>query len=73
MSNNNSFLDVLNVASFLIGVANYNENLTQTDKQELMSGVDKQTSVLLSELHAHLDSQDKKIDKILTMLGEKTQ
>ena len=54
-------------------VANYNENLTQTDKQELMSGVDKQTSVLLSELHAHLDSQDKKIDKILTMLGEKTQ
>ena len=72
MSNNNSFLDALNVASFLIGVANYNENLTQTDKQELMSGVDKQTSVLLSELHAHLDSQDKKIDKILTMLGEKT-
>ena len=38
-----------------------------------MSGVDKQTSVLLSEPHAHLDSQDKKIDKILTMLGEKTQ
>ena len=73
MNSNNSFLDVLNVASFLIGVANYNENLTQTDKQELMSGVDKQTSVLLSELHAHLDSQDKNIDKILTMLWEITQ
>ena len=71
MSNNNSFLDVLNVASFLIGVANYNENLTQTDKQELIHKLDKQTSELLSQLNAHLERQDKNIDKILTMLEVK--
>lgn len=71
MSNNNSLLDVLNVASFLIGVANYNENLTQTDKQELIHKLDKQTSELLSHLNAHLESQDEKIDKILTMLEVK--
>ena len=71
MSNNNSLLDVLNVVSFLIGVANYNENLTQTDKQELIHKLDKQTSELLSQLNAHLEHQDKNIDKILTMLEAK--
>lgn len=71
MSNNNSLLDVLNVVSFLIGVANYNENLTQTDKQELIHKLDKQTSELLSQLNAHLERQDKNIDKILTMLEVK--
>ena len=71
MSNNNSLLDVLNVVSFLIGVANYNENLTQTDKQELIHKLDKQTSELLSQLNAHLERQDKNIDKLLTMLEVK--
>ena len=71
MSNNNSLLDVLNVVSFLIGVANYNENLTQTDEQELIHKLDKQTSELLSQLNAHLERQDKNIDKILTMLEVK--
>lgn len=71
MSNNNSLLDVLNVVSFLIGVANYNENLTQTDKQELIHKVDKQTSELLSQLNAHLERQDENIDKLLTMLEVK--
>ena len=71
MSNNNSLLDVLNVVSFLIGVANYNENLTQTDKQELIHKLDKQTSELLSQLNAHLERQDENIDKLLTMLEVK--
>ena len=71
MSNNNSLFDVLNVISFLIGVANYNENLTQTDKQELIHKLDKQTSELLSQLNAHLERQDENIDKLLTMLEVK--
>lgn len=71
MSNNNSLLDVLNVVSFLIGVANYNENLTQTDKQELIHKLDKQTSELLSQLNAHLERQDENIDKLLTILEVK--
>ena len=71
MSNNNSLLDVLNVISFLIGVANYNENLTQTNKQELIHKLDTQTSELLSQLNAHLERQDENIDKLLTMLEVK--
>lgn len=68
---NLGFLDIINIIGFVIGVANYNENLNQTDKQELMHKLDKQTSELLSHLNAHLESQDEKIDKILTMLEVK--
>jgi hypothetical protein len=67
--NNLEFLDILNIIGFVIGVANYEENLTQGDKQDLMQAFDKQTSTLLSDLHKHLDEQDRKIDMILEVLN----
>ena len=70
-SNNLDFLDIINIVSFAIAIANYNENLNQTDKQELIHKLDKQTSELLSQLNGHLERQDKNIDKILTMLEVK--
>ena len=70
-SNNLDFLDIINIVSFAIAIANYNENLNQTDKQELIHKLDKQTSELLSKLNAHLERQDKNIDKILTILEVK--
>ena len=70
-SNNLDFLDIINIVSFAIAIANYNENLNQTDKQELIHKLDKQTSELLSQLSAHLERQDENIDKILTMLEVK--
>ena len=70
-SNNLDFLDIINIVSFAIAIANYNENLNQTDKQELIHKLDKQTSELLSQLNAHLERQDKNIDKLLTMLEVK--
>ena len=65
------FLDIINIVSFAIAIANYNENLNQTDKQELIHKLDKQTSELLSQLNAHLERQDENIDKLLTMLEVK--
>ena len=70
-SNNLDFLDIINIVSFAIAIANYNENLNQTDKQDLIHKLDKQTSELLSQLNAHLERQDKNIDNILTMLEVK--
>ena len=70
-SNNLDFLDIINIVSFAIAIANYNENLNQSDKQDLIHKLDKQTSELLSQLNAHLKHQDKNIDKILTMLEVK--
>lgn len=63
-----NFLDWISVLSFAIGVANYAENITQTDMQELTKNVDNKTNTLLSELHAHLDEQDKKLNKVLALL-----
>lgn len=59
------FLDILNILSFIIGWMNYTENLTQGDKQDLMSALDEQTEKMLEDIHTHLQEQDIKIDQIL--------
>lgn len=61
-------LDVLDILSFIIGILNYNENLTQNDKQDLLGQLNNQTKVLLNEIHSHLKEQDLKIDSILEVL-----
>lgn len=66
------FLDTLNIMSFVIGLMNLDENMTQGDKQELMQELNNKADLLLNEIHSHLEEQDKKIDKILTKLGENT-
>lgn len=55
-------MDVLAIASFLIGLKNYGENLDQTKAQEMLNNV-------LEELHGHLREQDAKIDKIIEYLN----
>lgn len=46
---------------FLIGVANYEENLTQSDVQSMIKGA-------LQNVHEHLEEQDNKIDHIIELL-----
>ena len=70
MNNENlSILDILNIISFVIGIMNYDENLSQSDKQDLMSALNEQTSLLLNGIHKHLKEQDKKLDTILEVLN----
>ena len=59
------FLDILNIMSFIIGLMNYDENLTQNDKQDLMQELNAKSDKLLQKIHRHLTEQDKKIDTIL--------
>ena len=66
-----SFLDLLNILSFLIGLDNLESNLTQTDKADLQKSLSENAERLLIEIHAHLEAQDEKIDKILKRLEEK--
>ncbi len=71
MNNNQlSCLDTMNIMSFVIGLMNYNENLTQNDKQELLSEFNNKAEILLNEIHSHLEQQDKKLDTILARLEE---
>lgn len=69
-----SFLDILNVLSFCIGVMNLEENLTQSDKQELQNDLSDKADNLLTEIHGHLEKQDAKLDNqniVLNRLGAK--
>lgn len=60
-----NFFDVLNLMSFVIGLMNLNENLTQGDKQDIMKNLSEKSDTILKEIHAHLEKQDEKIDKII--------
>ena len=63
-----TFLDTISLISFMIGVMNLNENLTQGDKQDLLETFSQKAEELLNEIHGHLQEQDEKIDKILEEL-----
>ena len=64
-----SFLDLISIASFCIGLMNLDENLTQGDKQDLMQQFNDQTEAVLKEIHEHLQEQDQKIELILARVG----
>lgn len=72
MNNNEqlSLLDILNILSFIIGILNYNENLTQGDKQELMREIDNKISLVLDKVQKHLEIQDKQLNIIIKRLEE---
>lgn len=65
-----TFLDIVSIASFLLGVMNLEENLTQGDKQELQEDLSNKADLLLKEIHRHLQEQDKKLDVILKRLEQ---
>ena len=60
-----TFLDMLSILSFIIGTMNFNENLTQGDKQDLLEEFSSKADVLLKEIHSHLEEQDNKLDRLL--------
>ena len=60
-----SFIDLLSIASFVVSLENLEENLTQSDKQDLQKDLTDKADLLLKEIHKHLEQQDQKIDEIL--------
>lgn len=63
-----TFLDTISFISFMVGLMNLEENLTQGDKQELMEELSNKTQYLLGELHSHLEDQDRKLNQIIESL-----
>lgn len=57
-----TIMDVLNILSFIIGVKNLDENLSQNTAGDLLSAA-------VNEIHDHLAKQDRKIDLIMEKLG----
>lgn len=65
-----SFLDLLTIASFAISLENLEENMNQSDKQDLQHDLADKADMLLKEIHEHLEQQDKKMDEILRRLSK---
>jgi hemerythrin-like domain-containing protein len=63
-----NLLDSVSMVSFIIGLLNLEENLTQGDKQDLMEDFNDKAELLLKEIHAHLEKQDNKLDEIIKRL-----
>lgn len=57
MSGKSDFLDALAVVSFIVGLANYAENVDQSSMSETVKAA-------VDDIHAHLAKQDEKIAKI---------
>ena len=56
-----SILDAMAIVSFLVGMTNYEENITQSQLQEVAKSI-------MSDIHTHLKEQDNKIDRIIELL-----
>ena len=67
---NQDFLDALSLVSFMVGIANYGENLSQSDKDDLMTSLDKKTNSILETLKTSLEEQNMMLREILKKLGE---
>lgn len=61
MGRNERVLDAMAVMSFVVGMANYGENIDQSTLQETATNI-------ITDIHKHLQEQDDKIDLILERL-----
>lgn len=71
MNNENSkldFIDILSIMSFVIALQNLDLNVTQEDAQNLQRELSAKTDLLLTEIHGHLEEQDRLLKEIAERL-----
>ena len=56
-----TILDAMTIVSFMIGLANYDENVDQSAMSKIVQGA-------VDDIHRHLADQDEKLSKLLTKL-----
>ena len=65
---NYSYIDYVNLMDLAISLCNLRSNNSQEERQKLEEHFNNKLNILLEKIHGHLQQQDAKIDKILTML-----
>lgn len=64
-----TFLDIITLIGFCIGLQNLELNISQDDLQNEAERLDKALRENVENIHGHLELQDKKIDYILEVLN----
>lgn len=67
---NDDFLDVMACMGFAIGLVNYQENLQQSDNDDIMKELDDKTNLMISRLEKDLEEQNAMLKAILKKLEE---
>lgn len=70
MRYNEDLLDAVTLLSFMIGIANYGQNLSQNDKDDMMQALDRKTNDMIERLENDLEEQNKMLKEILNILKE---
>lgn len=70
MNPNDNLLNAIQIVSFIIGVLNYNENLTQNDKDDIMQKLDQQTKEILQNVEKQLQEQNVLLKRVLEKVGK---
>ena len=65
---NQNLMDNLNIASFYIGLKNLQENLSQSDKDDLIKSMSSTNQDLLATLETDIEEQNKMLREILERL-----
>lgn len=68
MTFNKDFIDAISLISFMVGIANYDENLSQSDKDDIMKSLDEKTNKMLTRLEKDIDNQNEMIKDIINRL-----
>lgn len=68
MAFNKDFIDAISLISFMVSIANYDENLSQSDKDDLMKSLDEKTNEMLTRLEKDIDNQNEMIKDITNRL-----
>ena len=63
------FLDALAVVGFVIGIMNYNENLSQSDKDDMIQQFNNKAEDILERLEKDLEEQNQMLREILEILN----
>ena len=70
---NDEFLDALAVVGFIIGVMNYGENLSQSDKDDMIQEFNNKAQELLQQLEDDLEKQNDMLRDIQIRLDKLEQ
>lgn len=65
---NDDFLDVMACMGFAIGLVNYQENLQQSNNDDIMKELDNNTNLMISRLEKDLEEQNAMLKAIIKKL-----
>jgi hypothetical protein len=64
-----TFLDIISIVSFVVGLENFDMNVSQEDMDKTARQLDNDLSMAVDDIHGHLKVQDEKLNMILEMLN----